>query len=639
MSTIRISGNQIIYNMRCFSLLAGLLLLMCSCNQNQDFQDIDDKKETDVFTASFESSRTRTYIDEENKLHWTADDCISVFNGTTGNQKYKFKGNTGDVDGDFEFVDGSESGLTLSKNYALYPYDASAEMINTGTINAYLPSEQSYTANSFGLGANTMVAVTRSTSDKSLSFKNIGGFLKIPLCTEGATLNVKSVKLRGNNNEKIAGKASIKSNYGEAPVVTMSEDALTEITLNCGDGIVLSTDYSNPTVFWFVLPPTTFTAGFTIEVVLDDGGILTKSTSNEIAIERNCIHPMEATYFFGFNITCSNGGTLASRIYDNTHRISAIEWLNISGNLNGKDINFLRKNFRSLSHLNLKNANIVASTDVYYTEGNTDYSTVKDQFPIHFMTGSDLTNLKSIILPSSINSIGAYAFLDVWDDNTLAPQSIYPLKHVEIGENVTTIGILSFGCSIETIHIPNPNGNVYDVAFGYCPNLKSITVTAKDTYKDKLKSFDGVLYGSCSSTSGDLISFPCAKTSYTAPEGFTVDRIETRSLNHCIHLTEFTIPEGTKELGSNIFQECKNLTKLTIPASVTYVGTEALEYSYFTEIHIKHTTPPSWYFKTGTHEGYISKSSCILYVPKDGNWTYSNSNYSKWSNNFTIVQE
>ena len=61
-----------------------------------------------------------------------------------------------------------------------------------------------------------------------------------------------------------------------------------------GGGISLSADQSKPTTFWFVLPAMTFKEGFTVTVTGVDGGTYTRSTSNEVTIDRNMIQPMAA---------------------------------------------------------------------------------------------------------------------------------------------------------------------------------------------------------------------------------------------------------------------------------------------------------------------------------------------------------
>ena len=99
-----------------------------------------------------------------------------------------------------------------------------------------LPAVQTYAENSFGRGANTMLAVTENVEDTFLAFKNACGYLKLKFYnTEGTT--IKNIVVKGNGEEKIAGAANATIDLGEAPQLTMTDDATTAITLDCGDGV------------------------------------------------------------------------------------------------------------------------------------------------------------------------------------------------------------------------------------------------------------------------------------------------------------------------------------------------------------------------------------------------------------------
>ena len=50
--------------------------------------------------------------------------------------------------------------------------------------------------------------------------------------------------------------------------LVFDDTILTEVTLNCGEGVTLS---SEPTAFYIALPPQTFEKGLTIEVLATDG--------------------------------------------------------------------------------------------------------------------------------------------------------------------------------------------------------------------------------------------------------------------------------------------------------------------------------------------------------------------------------
>jgi hypothetical protein len=214
---------------RYFSLLCILALLVGCYNTDEQLINEPIPSEGRIFTASFEQNDTRTYVEEGNLLRWTEGDQISLFDGNTLNCQYKFDGKTGDNAGTFSIVNAPYgSGNDLSTNYAVYPYASDIMISEEGVITMTFPTEQNYAENSFGLGANTMVAVTKDVDDTFLKFRNVGGFLKLQLY--GENLTIKSIILTGNNNEKLAGKATITPAYGQNPTVAMKDDATTSIT-------------------------------------------------------------------------------------------------------------------------------------------------------------------------------------------------------------------------------------------------------------------------------------------------------------------------------------------------------------------------------------------------------------------------
>lgn len=270
-----------------------LMLVAVACAK---FEEPTDSKITvdapDTLYVEFDEEDTRTYIEEEKYLRWTAGDEISFF-PVTSNVRYRFTGETGANSGSFEKItSGAISGSALANCYAVYPYAEGTTISSDGVISFTLPAVQYYQQNSFGLGANTMVAVTANADDNVLRFKNACGYLKLKLYADDAT--VKSIELKGNQGEKLAGSATITAEYDANPVVAMNSGATTTIKLDCGDGVKLSSNAKEPTTFLFVIPAITFAEGFTMCVTDVDGKVYEKATKKEFAIERNMIQPMAA---------------------------------------------------------------------------------------------------------------------------------------------------------------------------------------------------------------------------------------------------------------------------------------------------------------------------------------------------------
>ena len=277
--------------MKRFAFYIGIsTALAASCSlQEKDFDP--QLRDDEVFYASFEqhSEGTRVYANEDLLLRWTAGDRVSIFNKITYNQEYRFIGQTGDYEGGFNRVDDPEfvTGSEIPHVISIYPFQRQTRVSENEVITVSLPAEQPYAQNSFGLGANTMVSVS---SGNILQYKSVGGFLVINLY--GKDVSVESITLRGNNGEKLAGDATVTMPLNGTPSAVLTNNATTETTLTCATPVQLGSSAEESVQFWFVVPPVTFSKGFTITVKEYTGEVIEKSTGKSITIERNKLSKM-----------------------------------------------------------------------------------------------------------------------------------------------------------------------------------------------------------------------------------------------------------------------------------------------------------------------------------------------------------
>jgi hypothetical protein len=334
--------------------LIGLLFVSCSVQEmdNPSAASLGD----DVFYASVESNSTpdtKVYIDEDIKILWDEEDLISIFNKTTLNQKFMFAGETGDNAGFFNRISSpSGTGSPLGYICAVYPYLSSTAMSSSGILTLTLPAEQSYREDTFGRGANTMVSATETNT---LDFKNVGGYLALKFY--GDDVKVASIKLEGNNGERLSGKATVRPSVGSNPNITMSSTAGTSITLKCEEPVQVGTTKEDATIFWMVTPPTNFTKGFKLTVTDPDGNVFVKETSANLSIDRNGVlriaaieaklpkaHQSEyAGQYLTFEIT--EGGTLGWKVTSSDfaktieYSINGRNWTRLTSTTNGATFN------------------------------------------------------------------------------------------------------------------------------------------------------------------------------------------------------------------------------------------------------------------------------------------------------------
>ncbi len=214
---------------------------------------------------------------------WSKGDKLSVFNKSTENEQWTYTGANGSTSGDL--VKGSDAaeatGTATDKVIALYPYDKNAT-IDGNSVATTIPATQTYKSGSFGKGSIVMTAIS---DDDNLSFNNVLGYIKLNVTGKDA---VKSITLKGNNNEILAGSVTINT---ETAAASASDNKVKAITLDCGNGVQLS---ETATDFYIGILPQTFSKGITVTVETADGNLTEKSSENSLTVARNSIAAFEA---------------------------------------------------------------------------------------------------------------------------------------------------------------------------------------------------------------------------------------------------------------------------------------------------------------------------------------------------------
>ena len=553
--------------MKRFLLFAVAVLTFVGCNEM--FEDEGNSSlalsELPTLTAGFEDADTRTYVESNKYLRWHEGDLISAFVGDTKNVKYVFDGKTGDASGEFKPANDENVGSDniFDNIYAVYPYYVSTAISNDGVIDYFMPDIQTYDADTFGRGANTAVAITESKDDTSLMFKNVGGYLKIKLYGEGA---VKSIKVNGNNGEKIVGNSSITTTYDGVPTIAMADDATDAIILDCGEGVELSANAENPTEFWVVVPPTTFNKGITITVTDIDGGIFEKTTSNEVVIERNIIQPMTAveaefeavaqpttteiwyTSTDGEIVTPTNADAFGTTILTNTYK-------------NGKGVITFAGEVTAIGAEAFHKLDTLQSITLPDTVTEVAEGAIS-QCPNLEAIYSDLStsNHKALIvndvivafapkgiteynIPTGVKRIGAYTFAHCKE-----------LTRVVISDGVEVIGAWSFTyCSeLTRATIASSVHTIEEGAFSYCGKL------VFDGDKYRVDNGGGIV-----DDSDTLVGIVDIPTDGRVVIDDNVTGIGEGALKDSEEITELVIPESVTEIYAKAFFGCEKLKSVT----------------------------------------------------------------------------
>ncbi len=597
--------------MRRFSfltLLASLLIVGCTEVTIEHSNPLTEINSLPDLTASFaDEGETRTFVEDSKYLRWHEADLITAFFGNTLNRQYKFKGKTGDNSGTFSLVPSGElgTGNDLSSIYAVYPYDENTTITNNGVISLTLPATQTYAENSFGKGANTMVAVTESAEDTFLSFKNACGYLKLKFY--GNDVTIASIKVKGNNEEKIAGSATATMEFGGVPTIAMNDEATTSVTLDCGEGVAIGATADMATEFWIVLPETTFEGGITITATNTDGAVFSKSTTNTVVITRNDIQPMVAlkTEFVAAKpanneIWYTNGSTTEStaplktdvfgaNIVSNTYDADKKCWvIKFDGDvlIIGSSAFYDCDSFTSIT---IPDSVTEIGVGAFYSCSSLTSVTIGNGIT---EIGEDAfyycQKLTSVSIPDSVTEIGAGAFIGCNSLNSVhisdlsawcricfhSFNSKYYANPLSNGAHLYLNETL-----VEDLVIPNNVTSIEPFAFDNCKSIKSVTIPDSVT-KIGYEAFYGcdsltsVTIGNGITEIGDHAFHYCdSLTSVTIPDNVT--EIGNCAFYRCSSLTSVTIGNGITEIGDHAFYYCQKLTSVTIPGSVTSIGSSA----------------------------------------------------------------
>lgn len=512
--------------------LFSAVALLCGCEQSDVIDqpnqggtasgDLPEVIYATVADNNDKSDKTRTYVDGK-KVLWHGGDNITYFFDFFHGAQYKYNGEDGVAEAEFDKVPGSEGtrDFELSRSYAVYPFEVGASCIQDNGVEklqVFYPAEQNYMPNSFGRGANVMVAAGKHALDDNLRFCNACGYLVIKLYGENIT--VKSIELTALGGEKIAGKGLITASNDAVPTVKMTDEGSSTITLNCGSGVTLGADKANATEFWFAMPPTTFEEGFKIFVAPTTGMAFEMQTSMRVEITRNDIQPMAALQYTPNAQSAKQ--LFYTRVDESTDPITFHE------NVEGKPFDVKITNHYYDDRL----GKFIIECDAPITEIR-DYAFCK-------------TEISSISLPKQLKTIGEYALATT------------KLRRLVIPGNVT---LIKEGALINNRNMPS-----ITLLWGE----EILEIRDNDDFMEGVE--DG--YGQFSNTPLDTI-YVDRNIRYTDDEGGEHAKVGNEhglfGNRGWVHLT---IGPNMSTIIESMFVDC-DIKKLVIPGNITSIGKNA----------------------------------------------------------------
>ena len=244
-------------------------------------------------------------------------------------------------------------------------------------------------------------------------------------------------------------------------------------------------------------------------------------------------------------------------------------------------------------------------------------------------TFRELSNLKTVSLPTTLTAIGEDAFWSTGLEEISIPAGVTiidtyafaetGLQEIVFPANLKTIGKWAFyNVPLKRVDIPASVTSIGERAFYDCLSLAEFKVDAANT---AYKSVDGALF---SKDGTEMISYGAGHTasSYTVPDG--VKKLHPSTFSYTEALEKVLLPDSLEEIGNwafghtgvksllvpphvktiefNAFGGCENLASVTLPARLTALGDRAFEDSKaLTDIYFE-GTEEQWAALTKGHE-------------------------------------
>lgn len=152
-------------------------------------------------------------------------------------------------------------------------------------------------------------------------------------------------------------------------------------------------------------------------------------------------------------------------------------------------------------------------------------------------------NITDIIIPSSVNYIGACAFDGTTWYNSLSD------KFTVVGANI----LIKYNGFDNELTIPDNVSEIGSYVFAGCDNLKTVSI-------------------SNSVTSIETMAFYNCRSLTTVRLSSSLKYIGNNAFKDCISISNLTLPNSVEDIYSGAFVGCTGLTNMTIPDSVKTIG-------------------------------------------------------------------
>ena len=567
---------------------------------------------TKTSVAAAEAGGYNVLWSETDKIAVYADDATTpatfTLTGGAGTKRATF---TGDVYG--------------NRYVAFYPQTLlTSRSGDVLTIN--IPAEQKYVPGTFANDAYPMAAVTKS---KELQFRNLCSIAHIAL---SGIVKVDKIIFRSNDDsKKVSGAATVDLSNPDTPVLTMDPAADSAVTLNVGGVQLSETEFTD---FYIVLPPQTYSDGFTVEIYTGDK-YYEKFYKQDFTMARSKMHTAKLSGYTG-PIQANRWLTITS------DGVTAISLENVSENA---PVLFYSTDTQHWREWDYSDIIVTSDAPVYICGDNPDgFSSGTDKFSYFVASGVEQLPVGNISVSGDIMSL-----IDKDEEVTVIPNDncfqtlFYNCEALTSGPSLPATTLtkgcyqgMFFGCSgLETApELPATTvaENCYSAMFFACSSLTEApvlpaTTLAPGCYRSMFDKCDALTTAQ-ESLPADVMEESCYEnmfygcTSLVAapvlPATTLADRCYASMFYGCETLAvapELPATNLAKECYSKMFSGCKNLTTAPEKLPATTL-TESCYQNMFTDCVSLEAAPelPAQTLAEYSYAAMFSDCNSLTYV-------------------------
>ncbi|MBE6224852.1 MAG: leucine-rich repeat domain-containing protein [Bacteroidales bacterium] len=622
--------------MKWLSIIISLIVLS-ACKKEANPAPSEGKQKFDVYIADKFTQPSGN--EKQIQFLWCRGDQFAVFESRQ-KQLFSYDGETGQTRGTISKVSAQsepiEAGSSFSDEiqtiYGVFPYVASKGLDSGERLIITLPHKQQYVTDSFRHEAAVMVAASDDRDDSVLHFMNVCGFLIVKVY--GTAVNISSVELRGNANEKISGEFIVQAKAGTMPEMNSTQAAMESIVMDCeANGLALDEDLADNAVdLWFVLPPVEFKEGVTLKMNSTEGKEHTVSINKPVKVERNVSRALPPLEFknsqIKYKVSAGDSASINYSAFDapvKSHILKGDEWVITFDGVLTRVGYWPFNDHSNITHMYLPDGVDSLEQGVFKAWHNLKQvrlpNTLK-RIPEQAFSYSQY--LETINLHDSIYHIDAYAFYDCKRLLEISlPRSLTYIGdwafsgtkmygNIDVPQTVTYVGNGAFqGTEITSIKLPK-NLEFLAAAVLSGTHIRDIEIP------EKITSINNYTFSGCRKLE-----------SVKLPKGVTYIGVE--AFNACVCMETVELSESLKTIDEKAFRLCKELKELKIPKGVESIGPACFEECTKLETVIAYALEPPQISESTFMNTPKNK---LLKVPVASVEKYRK---SEWNNHFTSI--